>query len=95
MAKDRTETRNVAAAHPEVVRRMGAQYEAWAKNSFVDVWPKLVPGGVVKGKLEGGTGEEGARAAMPRAEKKAKKKAKKARRAARQGAGAPAPADAE
>lgn len=93
MAKDRTETRNVASAHPDIVKRMAKQYEDWAAKSFVDVWPNRIPGGVIKGKLEGGsaTGEDGdGGAAKPR---KTKKAAKRALRQSRQAAGVPANAE--
>jgi arylsulfatase A-like enzyme len=54
MTVDRSETANVAAAHPDIVARMGGQWEDWAAHSFVDRWPSKNPGGVVTGRLEGG-----------------------------------------
>ncbi|MBL8173689.1 MAG: arylsulfatase [Bryobacterales bacterium] len=38
MDEDRTETRNVAAQHPEVVARLSAAYDGWAKRTFVEPW---------------------------------------------------------
>lgn len=55
---DRSETRDLAAQHPDLVKRMAAQWEAWAARSFVDRWPEKVPGGVVPGRLAGGTGAD-------------------------------------
>ncbi len=51
---DRTETRDLAAAHPDIAARMAKQWDDWAARSFVDPWPNKVDGGVVKGRLEGG-----------------------------------------
>ena len=64
MAVDRTETRNVAAGHSDIVTRMSKQYADWADRAFVDVWPNKEAGGVVTGKLEGGgpKAESGTRA---------------------------------
>jgi len=55
MDTDRTETRNVAAANPDIAARMAGQWTDWAAKSFVDPWPRKVTGGVVTGTLEGGT----------------------------------------
>jgi arylsulfatase len=44
IAADRGETVNLAAAQPERVRRMAAQYDAWAARSFVDNWAELPMG---------------------------------------------------
>lgn len=38
MARDRSETRDLAAAHPDRVRRMARQWDDWAKASYVDGW---------------------------------------------------------
>lgn len=54
MSSDRTETRDLAAAHPDIAARMAKQWDDWATRSFVDPWPNKVDGGVVKGRLEGG-----------------------------------------
>lgn len=54
MSVDRTETRDLAAAHPDIAARMAKQWDVWAASSFVDPWPKKIDGGVVKGRLEGG-----------------------------------------
>lgn len=54
MSIDRTETRDLAAAHPGIAARMAKQWDDWAATSFVDPWPHKVDGGVVKGRLEGG-----------------------------------------
>ena len=90
MAKDRSETKNLAAAHPDIVARMTKQYEDWAASSFVDVWPKREPGGVVKGKLEGG--EPGAGHGKGGGPENPGKKKKKKLRKQRQ---AEAPAEAQ
>jgi arylsulfatase len=39
LAADRTETRNLAAEHPERVREMAAQWDAWAQRVGVLPWP--------------------------------------------------------
>ena len=54
MSTDRTETRDLAAAHPDIAARMTQQWNDWAAKSFVDPWPNKVDGGVIKGRLEGG-----------------------------------------
>jgi len=41
MEADRTETKNAAAEHPEVVEELTALYRAWAKRSFVTPWGEL------------------------------------------------------
>lgn len=38
MAGDRAEMHDLAAAQPERVKKMAAQYDAWAASSFVDPW---------------------------------------------------------
>jgi len=38
MSKDRSETRDLAAAHPARVKKMAAAWESWAKASYVDPW---------------------------------------------------------
>jgi arylsulfatase len=47
IAADRVERTNVAAAHPDIVAKLGAEWEAWAKRSNVDPWPgpQLMPWG--------------------------------------------------
>ena len=72
MSIDPTETRDRAAMHPDIVRRMAKQWDEWAARSFVDPWTKKVDGGVVKGSLEGGV------AAGPGKGKRAKGKRKRA-----------------
>ena len=54
MEADRTETRNLAAANPDITARLAKQWEDWAARSFVDRWPNKINGGVVTGRLEGG-----------------------------------------
>ena len=74
MSADRTETRDLAAAHPVIVARMAKQWDDWASTSFVDPWPNKIDGGVVKGRLEGGK--------APGPGKLGKRKRKRARQAA-------------
>jgi arylsulfatase len=38
MQADRTEQHDLAGAQPERVASMAAQWDAWAKRSFVDEW---------------------------------------------------------
>lgn len=38
MEADRTEMKNLAAEKPEIVARLAAAYDAWAKKSYVDPW---------------------------------------------------------
>jgi len=38
MGADRTETNNLAAAKPELVRDLAASYDAWAKRTNTDPW---------------------------------------------------------
>jgi arylsulfatase len=38
MTKDRAEMHDLAAAQPDRVKAMAAQYDAWAASSFVDPW---------------------------------------------------------
>jgi arylsulfatase len=38
MDRDRTEMRDLAAAHPEIVARMAAQWETWARRTNVLPW---------------------------------------------------------
>ena len=35
---DRTEMHNLADAHPEIVKRMAAQWERWAKDNYAVPW---------------------------------------------------------
>jgi arylsulfatase len=76
MSSDRTETRDLAAAHPDIAARMAKQWDDWAATSFVDPWPNKIDGGVVKGRLEGG------KAPGPGKAKRGKGKRKRARAAA-------------
>ena len=76
MSADRTETRDLAAVHPEIASRMAKQWDDWAAASFVDPWPNKVDGGVVKGRLEGG------KAPGPGKGKRGKGKRKRAAQAA-------------
>lgn len=76
MSIDRTETRDLAAAHPDIAARMAKQWDDWAATSFVDPWPRKVDGGVVKGRLEGG------KAPRPGKGKRGKGKGKRAGQAA-------------
>jgi arylsulfatase len=63
MSADRSETKNVAKANPQIVARMSKQWDDWAARSFVDPWPQgKISGGVVPGKLDGG-GRKGGGAA--------------------------------
>jgi arylsulfatase len=39
MAADRVEREDLAARHPEVVRRLAGEWDAWAKRTHVDPWP--------------------------------------------------------
>ena len=59
MDEDRTELRNVAAQHPEVVSRLNATYEAWAKRTFAEQWtgPKRTDWGAEIGGGGGGKKE--------------------------------------
>src|SRR5690606_39779425 len=41
MSSDRTETRDLAAVHPDIAARMAKQWDYWAAKSFVDPWPKI------------------------------------------------------
>ena len=77
MDSDRTETRNLATAHPDIATRMAQQWDQWAARSFVDTWPNKIDGGVFTGTLEGG---------KPRQAGAGAKRGRKGRRA--QGAGA-------
>ena len=47
MTADRVERNNVAAQHPDIVSRLGAEWDAWAKRANVDPWlgPTLTPWG--------------------------------------------------
>jgi arylsulfatase A-like enzyme len=47
MTADRVERNNVAAQHPDIVARLGAAWDAWAKRANVDPWPgpELTPWG--------------------------------------------------
>ena len=39
IAADRVERHNVAAQHPDIVKRLSDQWDAWAKRTNVDPWP--------------------------------------------------------
>jgi hypothetical protein len=39
MAADRVERDDLAARHPEIVRKLAAEWEAWARRANVDRWP--------------------------------------------------------
>jgi arylsulfatase A-like enzyme len=39
MTADRVERNDVAPRHPDVVRRLAAEWEAWARRANVDQWP--------------------------------------------------------
>lgn len=47
MAADRVERNNVAAQHPEIVRALSDEWNAWAKRANVDPWsgPRRLPWG--------------------------------------------------
>jgi len=40
MSRDRAEMHDLAAAQPDRVKKMAAQYDAWAASSFVDPWSR-------------------------------------------------------
>jgi hypothetical protein len=42
MEADRTELRNLAAEHPELVRELTASYENWAEGAGVAPWPWVI-----------------------------------------------------
>jgi arylsulfatase len=66
IAADRVERNNVAAQHPDVVKRLSDEWDAWAKRTNVDVWPgpALRPWGD-NAPPAGGRGRQG-RGAPPR-----------------------------
>ena len=39
IAADRVERNNVAAQHPDIVKRLSDEWDAWAKRTNVDPWP--------------------------------------------------------
>jgi arylsulfatase A-like enzyme len=39
MEADRTEVKNLASVHPEIVKRLNDEYEAWTKRAGVKPWP--------------------------------------------------------
>jgi len=43
IAKDRIESKNLAAQHPEDVKAMSEKYFEWAKRSHVLPWPVVAP----------------------------------------------------
>ena len=38
MEADRTELHNLAAVHPDIVQRLVARYDRWAKQSYAEPW---------------------------------------------------------
>jgi len=69
IAADRVERTNVAAAHPDVVAKLGAEWDAWAKRANVDPWPgpQLMPWGdnMPRGGRAGAPGRQGGRGGVP------------------------------
>jgi arylsulfatase len=59
IAADRVERNNVAAQHPEIVKTMAAEWDAWAKRTNVDTWqgPARAPWG--DNARGGGAGRQG------------------------------------
>ena len=47
MSADRVERNDLAASHPDLVRRLAAEWDAWAKRANVDSWdgPRRLPWG--------------------------------------------------
>lgn len=41
MERDRTELNDLSKEHPDIVARLSAQYDAWARRANVDPWPPL------------------------------------------------------
>jgi hypothetical protein len=39
MTADRVERNDVAPRHPDVVRKLAAEWDAWARRANVDPWP--------------------------------------------------------
>ena len=39
MEEDRTEMNNIAAQHPQIVKKMAAMWNAWAERTGVKPWP--------------------------------------------------------
>ena len=39
IAKDRVESNNLAAKHPDKIKELAAMYAVWAKRSQVEPWP--------------------------------------------------------
>jgi hypothetical protein len=39
MTADPVECNDLAARHPDVVRRLAAEWDAWARRASVDRWP--------------------------------------------------------
>ena len=39
LAADRVERHDVAAEHPDIVKRLAAEWDAWATRTNVDPWP--------------------------------------------------------
>jgi arylsulfatase len=62
IAADRVERNNVAAQHPDVVKTLSAEWDAWAKRTNVDPWqgPARAPwGDNAPGARGGGGGRQG------------------------------------
>jgi arylsulfatase len=38
---DRSESKNLAADHPDIVRDLNAEYDRWAARSGVVAWPEI------------------------------------------------------
>ena len=67
LVADRTERNNVIAKHPDIAKRLQADWEAWAARSFVDQW---------EGPARTDWGEEIKTESTPKAKGKAKAKNK-------------------
>jgi arylsulfatase A-like enzyme len=57
---DRGETTDLAAQHPDVVKALNTEYEAWAKRTDVEPYEKLRP------VVQGNTGPNAGGSAQPR-----------------------------
>lgn len=51
LGTDRTETTDLADAHPDKITALTQQYDQWAQRTFVDPWDKKIHGGVFEGSL--------------------------------------------
>ena len=63
IAADRVERNNVAARHPDVVKSLAAEWDAWAKRANVDPWtgPTRLPWGDDAPGRGAGAGRRGGR----------------------------------